>query len=213
MIAELVRSSDPVTWCFIGDSVTAAQRYTYGARGYVELFHERMRELDRGLDAVINTAVSGWRVTDLLEHLDHIALRHRPDAVVIGIGLNDTKEGAERIPGFEADYARLVARLRDAGAHVVVQTPAGTLPTAPRDVVEHLPAYTEAVRRVAAATGAELVDHDAAWSAENPGVVEEWQGRGCHPNEQGHRAMARTLLRAAGVWDPAASRVSRGDPS
>jgi acyl-CoA thioesterase-1 len=211
-LALFSHSPAPVTWCFIGDSVTAGIRYTSGARSYVELFHERLREKGRVFDTVINTAVSGWRTTDLAEHLEHIAGRHRPDVVVIGIGLNDAKDGPLKLDGFVQRYVQIISTLRANGAHVVAQTPAGTLQTAPATVVESLQAYSGAIREVAAAADVELVDHEAYWSAVETGLREEWFGRGCHPNEHGHRAMARTLIEAADLWDPETSRVCQACP-
>src|SRR5690625_1972750 len=77
----LLAGPDPLTWSFVGDSVTAAGWHTWGSRGYAELFHERLRELGRVRDTVINTAVSGWRIDDIRDELEQICLRHAPDVV------------------------------------------------------------------------------------------------------------------------------------
>src|SRR5699024_2787826 len=127
-LAGLARSNEPLVWNFIGDSVTAASWHTWGARGYSELFHERLRELGRTRDGVVTTAVSGWRVEDLHRELDTVCLRYRPDVVVIGTGLNDTRGGARGTADFAREYRSLLTRIRRAtGATVVVQTPNGTL--------------------------------------------------------------------------------------
>lgn len=202
-LSGLTAATEPLVWSFIGDSVTAAARHTWGARGYSELVHERLREVGRTRDGVVTTAVSGWRVTDLLEHLDTVCLRYSPDVVVVGIGLNDTRGLADGVSRFGEDYARMIDRVRgETGAVVVVQTPNDTLPTAHEHVVEHLDAYAEEIRRVAAATGAPLVDHLAEWRGTDVASTYHWLGHGCHPNAYGHRAMARTLLRAFDLWDP-----------
>lgn len=208
-LAHVTVSRRPLTWAFIGDSVTAGTWHTYGARSYPELFAERMRELARTDDVFINTAVSGWTVRELDQHLDRIALRFSPDLVVVGIGLNDTRHGTAGLAGFSATYLRVVRAVRDGtGATVVVQTPNATLPTAPQHVVDHLPRYAERIRAVAADTGAPLVDHHAVWTDPASPAPEHWYAMGCHPGPHGHRAMARTLLRAFGAWDPA-SRTGR----
>src|SRR5699024_8087509 len=174
-----------------------------------ELFHERLREIGRTRDAVVTTAVSGWQVHDLHRELELVCLRHRPDVVVIGTGLNDTKGGGAGVGAFADSYTRLITRIRDnAGALVVAQTPNGTLPTGPEHVVAHLPAYAAAIRTVAASAGAPLVDHYAVWQATATDTTFHWLGHGCHPNAYGHRAMARTLLQACGRWDPS-SRTGR----
>ncbi len=200
----------PLVWSFIGDSVTAASWHTWGGRGYPELLHERLRELGRTRDAVINTAVSGWRIEDIAADLETVSLRFRPDVVVIGTGLNDTRGGLAGVPEFCRTYRRVVERLRaETGALVVAQTPNGTLPTAPEHVVDHLGTYVDAIRTLAAELDAVLVDHARVWAATDESSTFHWLGHGCHPNAFGHRAMARTLLQAFGVWDPRTSRTCR----
>ena len=54
-----VLAGPPVTWVFLGDSITQGVRHTRGRRGYVEHFAERVRgELGRRSDAVVNSGVS-----------------------------------------------------------------------------------------------------------------------------------------------------------
>lgn len=204
-VRQVLDSADPRVWVFLGDSVTAAGWHTWGGRGYAELFEERLREIGRSRDAVINTAVSGWRVTDLAPQLDALCLRFRPDVVLINLGLNDTRGGAEGVAEFGRVYRETVRRIgAESGAAMVLMTPNGTLPTAPAHVVEHLPAYVDEVRAVAADCGVPVVDHHAEWRLADENVWFHWLGHGCHPNAYGHRAMARTLMRALGVWDPEA---------
>ncbi|CAM3493868.1 SGNH/GDSL hydrolase family protein [Occultella aeris] len=200
-LAPVLAAPTPQVWSFIGDSVTAASWHTWGERGFVELFHERLRELGRTTDGVVNTAVSGWRVTDLAENLDAVCLRYRPDVVVIGVGLNGTKGLAHGVGAFGRAYRQLVTRIRLASdAVVVLATPNGTLPTGPEHVLAHLDAYAAEIRAVARDLAAPLVDHHAEWQATDPNTWYHWLGHGCHPNAYGHRAMARTMMRAFGVW-------------
>jgi lysophospholipase L1-like esterase len=207
--AAVLDRPDPLVWSFVGDSVTAAEWHTWGSRGYVELFHERLRETGRRRDGVVDTAVSAWRVDNLAEELGVVCLRYRPDVVVVGTGLNDTKGGADGVAGFGRTYRDLVHRIRqETGALVVVQTPNGSLPTAPEHVLEHVGAYADEIRAVAADVGAVLVDHLAVWEATPSDTTNHWVGHGCHPNAYGHRAMARTLMETFGIWDTA-GRVCR----
>lgn len=201
---------EPMTWSFIGDSVTAAGWHTFGHRGYVELVNERLRELGRRADIVINAGHSGWQVESLQSELTRIALRFIPDVVVIGIGINDTKKGAEGLAPFTQGYRRVVARLREAGVeHTIAQTPNGTLPTAPDHVVEHLSAYSAAIRELAEELEMPLVDHDKVWNHAPESSWFHWLGHGCHPNAAGHRVLAREIFRTLGVWDPENSRTCR----
>lgn len=209
-IAETLSADRPLVWSFIGDSVTAASWHTWGGRGYPELFHERLREVGRPRDGVVNTAVSGWRIEDIAADLETVCLRYRPDVVVVGTGLNDTRGGPEGVGTFTARYAAVVERIRtEAGALVVTQTPNGTLPTGPPHTVAHRDTYATAIRDLAAELGTVLVDHARVWDETSSDSTAHWLGHGCHPNAFGHRAMARTLLQAFGIWDPVGSRTCR----
>lgn len=202
--------TEPMTWSFIGDSVTAAGWHTFGSRGYAELVNERLRELGRRRDVVINAGHGGWQVGHLQEELERIALRFAPDVVVIGIGLNDTKEGAKGLEAFRTGFADVVVRLRSAGVtHVITQTPNGTLPTGGEHVVRHLDAYAEAIREISQELDTILVDHHAVWRGTDESSWFHWLGHGCHPNAAGHRVLAREIFRTLGMWAPEKSRTCR----
>lgn len=200
-IKELMAGDEPVTWNFLGDSVTAAVWHTWGGRGFPELFHERLRELRRVLDLVINSGVSGWQLKDNAQALGRLCLQHKPDVVIITTGINDTRDREQGIAAFKSLYLDVVARIREeTGAAIVIQTPNGTLPTAPDHVVEHLDAYADVVRQVAAETDSLLVDQLRVWQETSEDSTFHWIGHGCHPNAYGQRAMARTLLQHLELW-------------
>ena len=188
-IKDLLTGDRPVTWVFAGDSIVQASRWTAGARGYVELFAERVRyDLGRTLDAVINTGVSGWRARDLAANLERVVLRHRPDVTVLGVGTNDAKDTS--VEDYLALMESIISRVREAGSRVALQTPVP-------GPISAIPAFAEAVRGLAAEQGAALIDHHARWQQADP----RWYGDPTHPNAEGHRVMARTLFDALGVPD------------
>ncbi|MGW5192713.1 SGNH/GDSL hydrolase family protein [Kribbella sp. NPDC004138] len=202
-IARLLADGQ-LTWLFTGDSVTAGDQHTYGRRDYTELFAERIRyELGRISDTVLNTAVSGWTVGDLAAALDAAVLRWSPDIVVIGLGLNDCRAGDAGREQFRATYRELIDRVSATGAHVVLQTPNGALPTTKDGLANNLAGYASDIRDLAVARGATLVDHHQVWArAQRADVMEAWISEGCHPNGAGHVVMAHTLLRTLGLFDP-----------
>ncbi|HET6743475.1 MAG TPA: GDSL-type esterase/lipase family protein [Kribbella sp.] len=202
-VAGLLATGAPLTWLFTGDSVTAGEQHTYGHRDFGQLFEERIRyELGRGTDTVLNTAKSGWTAGDLVRMLDHAVLRWNPDLVIIGVGLNDCLDGTAGRDRFRTRYADVVDRVLAAGAHPVLQTPNGVLPSSPEARTGALPGYADDIRALATARGCTLIDHHQVWArAERAGATQAWISEGCHPNGYGHIVMAHTLLRALGLFD------------
>jgi acyl-CoA thioesterase-1 len=206
---DFISRDEPITWLFTGDSVTAGVRHLHGHRDYTQLFAELIRwERRRDRDVIVNTAVGGSTIDDLAGDLDHRVLRFRPDVVIVGTGFNDTRNEAGGVEPFRARYREVVDRC--AGSVFVAQTPNGSMPTASAHVLPHLPAYTQVIRDIAAERDLTLVDHAAVWAeAEKREIMEAWISQGCHPNVYGHRAMAHTLLRSLGLFDPDGSVICR----
>ncbi|GAA3116857.1 lysophospholipase L1-like esterase [Kribbella aluminosa] len=203
-VRSLFGSPDPVTWLFTGDSVTQGSAYLHGHRDYTQLFAERVRvELKRSADAVINTAVGGRTIAAVAADADRAILRYRPDVVIFGAGLNDSRGGAEGVASFVDTYRDLCRQVGAAGARIVLQTPNGFLPSAADFIVDHLASYTEAIRALAVELALPLIDHAEVWAtATDEAVPDEWIGSGCHPNHFGHRVMANAVLRSLGIFDP-----------
>jgi len=209
-LVALINQNDRLRWLFAGDSITQGALHTMGWRDYTELFAERTRwEMQRMRDCVINTAVSGWRVSSILHDLQWSILQHRPDVLLVNIGMNDCVAGLTGVAEFQHLYLELIQRVREkSDPIIVIQTPNQILPS---DALRapHLPDYANAARTIAQQTGSIVIDHFQAW--------EPWRGGGTlalllsdalHPNECGHRLMARTLLSGLGMWD-GLSRVGR----
>ncbi|MFG1912268.1 SGNH/GDSL hydrolase family protein [Kribbella sp. NPDC048928] len=201
-VAGRLATGAPLTWLFTGDSVTAGEQHTYGHRDFSQLFEERIRyELGRGTDTVVNTAKSGWTADVLARMLDHAVLRWNPDLVIVGLGLNDCHDGEAGRDRFRMRYADVVDRIIAAGAHPVLQTPNGVLPSSPEARTGALPGYAEDIRALATARGCTLIDHQLVWTRAER-ATQAWISEGCHPNGYGHIVMAHTLLRSLGLFDP-----------
>ncbi|MGH2561684.1 MAG: SGNH/GDSL hydrolase family protein, partial [Thermomicrobiales bacterium] len=176
-IRVLPRREEPVRWVFAGDSITHGAAHTIGWRDYTELFSERVRwELGRTRDVVIKTGVSGWTIANLAEELDWGVLQFRPACVSLMFGMNDCVQGKEGLTCFIETYARVIERIRhESDAEILLHTPNWTLPTGGEARVAHLPAYRDAVLKVAADTGAPCVDHFPIWTgAEASGAMHHW---------------------------------------
>ncbi|MFD8706069.1 SGNH/GDSL hydrolase family protein [Kitasatospora sp. NPDC059648] len=193
-------SGNPMTWVMAGDSITQAVYHTHGARGWVEHVRERVCwQLDRLTDIVVNTGVSAWRATDVLAAYDFVIGRFAPDVLSLSLGTNDARAGLEGLAEYR-DAMREIIR-RSAGAQIVLHTPvvvshAGRAPRA------EMPAYCQAVRELAAETGALLVDHEAHWLAAFPdGEAIPWLDDPAHPNAVGHLQLANHTLRTLGLGE------------
>ncbi|ADU48995.1 SGNH/GDSL hydrolase family protein [Intrasporangium calvum] len=202
-----VLAGPPVTWTFIGDSITQGVVHTHGWRNFVELFAERVRgELGRLGDAVINSGVSGSTAQSLLGEFHWRAGRFAPDVLLVMYGTNDMLDSDEGVRGFRYRLDQIVQQGRDVGATVVLQTPPPVLPDGAR-TPELMGRYAAAVREVAETLGVVLVDHAAAWerAAREVGsdvAPDGWLDDSCHPGARGHQAMIRTLLATLDLDDP-----------
>jgi lysophospholipase L1-like esterase len=198
-----ILAGPPVTWVFVGDSITQGVTHTWGYRGYVEHFTERVRgELQRLGDAVVNSGVSGSTTEGLLPEFHWRAGRFAPDVVFVMFGTNDVLEGPDGVRGYRYRLDQIVQRSRDVGAIVVLQTPPGIVAEGGR-TPSRLADYVAQVRSVAADLGVLVVDHAAHWEQAGDGTSPPagWLDDAVHPSAMGHHEMARTLFRAIGIDD------------
>ncbi len=206
-----VLAGPPVTWVFLGDSITQGVAHTRGRRGFVEHFAERVRgELGRLGDAVVNSGVAGSTTDSLLPEFHWRASRFAPDVVLVMFGTNDMLEGPDGVRGYRYRLDQIVQRSRDVGATVVLQTPPPIRAAGTR-TPEQLEAYAAQVRTVAADLGVVLVDHTARWArASGPDEVapDGWLDDDVHPSADGHVALVRELFRTLGIDDPASAVCS-----
>lgn len=198
-----VLAGPPVTWVFVGDSITQGSCHTHGRRNYVEHFAERVRgELGRSRDAVINSGQVGATAADLLPEFDWRVGRFGPDVVFVMFGSNDARAGDVGLREFHYDLGQVVERSRDLGAIVVLQTPPPVEAGSDRDPAD-VSAYAGQVRSVAEELGVTLIDHAAAWSAAGHGaaggVPPGWLDDPAHPGPLGQHHLALTLFEALGI--------------
>lgn len=214
----LLHDEAPLNWVLTGDSITHGLIHTQGERNYVDHLHELIRgDLARVQDAVINTAISGWRIVQLLEDFDRRVATWRPHVVTLMVGTNDCSTGGV-FPVIEpADFAtsltEFVARVREVGAIPVLMTqPAVDVTNAPERA--RIADFAQAVRDVAARHDAILVDHFARFAelgtGQTGGIPWGLMNDPFHPNGTGHAVIAAGVARALGLWAlPERDRVLR----
>lgn len=199
-IAQLLAGREPIRWVFAGDSITHGAAHTRGWRDYVELFGERVRwEMQRRRDCVIKTGVSGWKITDLAADLEWSVLQHRPHVVSIAFGMNDCTAGESGLPAFERAMRDTVERTRQAArSAIILHTPNPVLPS---DTTRAgaIGGYVQTIRAIA--SHGVLVDHFHLWTGADASPA-RWLSDAIHPNELGHRLLARALFRTLGIDDP-----------
>ena len=127
-IAELVDGDEPLTWLFMGDSITHGASYTFGHDSISQLFEKFLKDdLGREEDIVINTAVSSADTNDTISELHARLNRYQPDVVSIMIGTNDS---AAHInvgeTNYKANLRTIIAAIEEKGARVILRTPVPT---------------------------------------------------------------------------------------
>jgi lysophospholipase L1-like esterase len=175
----------------------------------------------------VNMAVPGSTVAEALAAQVPEAVALSPDVVTVWLNVNDILHGVTPAL-YEADLTRLVTALRRGGATkvLVANTPplddlpayraclpgatapqgapcpvsgalAGAVP-APATLNAVVDAYNAAIARVAAATGAVLVDlHAAGLTARQNGTEASLvSSDGFHPSDAGHALVAKTFAAA-----------------
>ncbi|MGH3689982.1 MAG: SGNH/GDSL hydrolase family protein [Microbacterium sp.] len=203
-IAAALAGTEPLNWVITGDSITHGLVHTQGGRSYSEHLHELIRgELERVRDIVLNTAISGNRIVDLLDDWDRRVASWNPDVVTLMIGTNDASDGGPRETISAAEYAAslrdFVARVRELGAIPVLQTPpAIDIPNAPERA--RIGEFAAAVRDVAASEDVILIDQYARFVELGAGGV-PWglMNDPFHPNATGHAALALELATGLGI--------------
>lgn len=185
----------PITWLFVGDSITHGCLHTDPERNFVEHLNERIRfGLSRETDILLNTAVSGWTVPDLLANWDRYAGRFGADIAMVMLGTNDARAGTDGVAAYREGLDEIVRRFQHDGATVVLQVPPPVheKPSG-REQIE---AYRDVVRELGVERGLIVVDHARAWDADE---VDDLLNDHIHPNAAGHRRMSETFLAATGL--------------
>ena len=214
----MAQLKDGETIVFLGDSITQAGA---GENGYVTLVRHAIEKSrpESGIK-VIGAGISGNRVPDLEARLDKDVLAHKPNVVVIYIGINDvwhtSKGRGTPIDKFESGLRSLVKRCSDAGARVVLCTPSviGEKADGSNELDKMLDQFSEVSRTVAMESGATLLDLRMAFvnnlkeyniAGRSDGVL---TSDGVHLNDAGNRFVAVRMLEGVGER-PSRSRVLR----
>ncbi|MBT3274822.1 MAG: SGNH/GDSL hydrolase family protein [Spirochaetales bacterium] len=202
------------TLLFIGDSITDTGRvHPVGERdglgdGYVSITdgllgaHYPERKI-----RVLNTGISGNRITDLKERWSRDVLALKPDWLSIMIGINDVwrqfdnplMSAQVEIEMFESVYIELIEQTLPSLKGLILLTPYFIEPNREDDMRVQMDAYGMVVRGLAAKYGALFGDTQAAFDRYleyNP--TQTLCGDRVHPNRKGHSIITSSFLNAVG---------------
>lgn len=211
----------PVLIVALGDSVTQGCMDP-GRMDFEAVYHSRVKRALEALHpettfSVLNAGIGGESAPGGLKRLDRDVIRHQPDLVIVGYGLNDSCAGDRAgLGAFREALSAIVGRIRrETQADVLLLTPNmmaardnAAVPERWKPVIGMfvsrqttgvVAAYAQAIRDVAAAGGAALADVYAKWEAfEKSGV--DVTLRLCnginHPDAGMHDMAAQVILEA-----------------
>ena len=204
------------TLLFIGDSITDCGReHPVGQRcnslggGYVSFVDSIMGAVIPGTPiTVLNTGISGNRVTDLEARWQSDVLDLEPNWLSVMIGINDvwrqfdSESGAEQVEPeqYELVYSSLLEKTRSQLDGLVLMTPY-FLETNREDPMRlKMDAYGSITKKLAVQFDAIFVDTQATFDhylAHQP--TQSLCSDRVHPNGLGHMILARAFLNALGV--------------
>jgi acyl-CoA thioesterase-1 len=213
-VRALLTGTEPVTWLFTGDSITHGALHTMGWRSYPEHFAERVRwELRRMRDVVINTGISGDRMTGLLKDAEWRVYRFQPQVVSLMMGMNDCVAGPDGRALYRTGLESFLQETQKRNSLLLLNSPNPIYSLdATKERRNDLPAYVDILRKFAEEKKLPLVDHYRHWSETRKDTYELLyllSDGSVHPNQYGHSKMANLLFRKLGIFDPATSRTCR----
>ena len=154
----------------VGDSLTAAADW---------------RDLFPGVD-VANRGLNGDRTADVLARIDTV-LQTRARTAFVMLGTNDVLAG-RAIEDIVADYGRIVGRLRESGAAVVVQSTLECSRVRCGDRLDAIRALNARLRATSEALGAAWIDVNAVLASGPGGLRPEHTYDGVHLRASGYVA-------------------------
>ncbi len=208
-IKTLLEAESPLTWVFTGNSITQGAKHTHGLRPYAEIFSERIRwEMVRSRDYVINTAISGNTLKNILDDFNHRVAQFEPQVVFCMIGTNDAAANNQTsIAQYAERLVSFITQVRGIGAIPVLLTPTPIVAyLAPERAT--LWSYVAKMKEVANSQQVILVDNWGIWEQElnqkySGGIFRELLNDPLHPNGIGHKEIAISLFKALDIFDPA----------
>jgi lysophospholipase L1-like esterase len=170
-----------------------------GYRGWADRLAELLAAAEPDL-LYANLAVRGKLARQVRETQLEPALALKPDLVSLLAGLNDMLRRNVDVAAVIAELDGMVARLRDAGADVLLFTLPDPVPINPlaRTAAARLARMNDAIRELSARRGTFLVELDRHAVSSDRRL---WNEDRLHANPEGHRRIAAAAAHAIGLPD------------
>ena len=207
VLAEKVSEKEPMTWLFMGDSITHGALWTKGYDGIAQTFEKYLKEeMGRSSDTVINTAVSGATTDSTLKNIKQRLEKYTPDVVSIMLGTNDAATAGITPEVYEKNLKTIIEKIRNKNkdAVIILRTPTPMWNGGSRET--NLPQYIEKMKKIADEqknlilieqyTELQKALKDYSWLKGDAFLF----GNNLHPGANGHLLMARHFLKGCGLW-------------
>jgi lysophospholipase L1-like esterase len=170
-----------------------------GFRGWADRLAELLAAREPDL-LYANLAVRGKLARQVRETQLDAALALEPDLVSLLAGLNDMLRRTVDVAAVIGEIDGMVARLRDAGADVLLFTLPDPVPINPlaKSAAARVMRLNDAVREIAARRGAFVVELDKHPISSDRRL---WNEDRLHANAEGHRRIAAAAAHALGLPD------------
>jgi len=207
-IAALMEREEPVTWLFMGDSITHGALWTKGYDSVSQTFDKYLDLLGRPRDVVINTAVSGATTTSTYRSIQYRLNQYVPDVVSIMLGTNDSSNNQIAQSVYRANLQTIIdaVRAKNGDAVIILRSPSGHWTRNHPNIEE----YCNVMKDVAETNGCIYIDQytgmqaavrDYPWSASSGPAGQILYGDTLHPGALGQLAMAKMFIKAIGLWN------------
>jgi lysophospholipase L1-like esterase len=170
-----------------------------GFRGWADRLAEMLAAVEPDL-RYANLAVRGKLAWQVRETQLEPALALEPDLVSLLAGLNDMLRRNVDVAAVIGELDGMVARLRDAGADVLLFTLPDPVPVNPlaKTAAARLARVNDALRDIAGRRGAFIVELDKHAVSSDRRL---WNEDRLHANPEGHRRIAAAAAHAIGLPD------------
>ena len=204
-IADMVNGEEPMTWLFMGDSITHACQFTYGYDGIAQIFEKYVKEeLGRVDDIVLNTAVSNGNTQTTLQEIDQRLENYCPDVVSIMLGTNDCVQRVGiNVDTFKTNLNTIIEKIKTVNpdAVIILRTP---VPVFDNERIPTVDSYIAKIKELAIEHDLIYVDQFTEWDAATT-TYGSWLKTALfpdslHPSANGHRIMANMFIKACGLW-------------